>query len=179
MRKRKTTRRRKSNPTARGKRVVVRVNGRRGRRAAVRRRRNPSFDVGTLKDGAIVAVGSMATTFVRGMVPFSAGGTLGEVGLTFGVGWLLGEVAKRFINPSVGRLVTLGGVAAAASNALNAYNLTPQAIFAPKPPVKAVPAGAGDIVLLKGGQYDPYWGRTGGTPTGMRDIVAVPPMPRY
>jgi hypothetical protein len=182
MRKRKTSRRRKSNPTARGKKVFIRVNGRRGKRTTARRRRNPSAlgGLGLLKDGAVVAVGSMATTFARGLIPFSAGGAIGDAFITGLVGVGLGELAARFISQPVGKLVTLGGVAAAANTALTNYNLTPQAIFGPRPapaPVKAVPAGMRDIVALRAGAYDPYYGTT--PRVGMGDIVTRPPQPVY
>ena len=95
--KRRTIRRRKANPSSsRAKRVTVRVNGKRGHRTTPRRRSNPSslVGVGLLKEGTAAAIGSMATTFVRGLIPIQFGGAIGEAAITALVGIGLGELTK-------------------------------------------------------------------------------------
>jgi hypothetical protein len=75
---------------------------------------------------------------------------------------------------------TTVGVAAAAGNLLNNYGLTPQALLAPKPqPVAVVkkPNGMQDIVLLRPGSYDPYYGTT--PRLGLSDIVTRVPQATY
>lgn len=181
MRKRKSTRRRKANPAKTGtKRVSIKVNGRRGRRVgAVRRRRNPSAlsGLGVIQDGFYAALGGLGTVWVRSMVPIAFGGTLGDAAITAGVAIGLGELVGRFWNRNAGKMITLGGVTVAVTNALQGFNLTPQALFAPK--VVAVPAqkqaaGMGDIGLFKRTGYDAYYGSTvspGSMVNGMGDIT--------
>jgi len=173
MRKRKTTtaRRRKANPQRAGaKRVSIKVNGRRGRRTSVRRRRNPSAlsGLGVIQDGFFAALGGLGTVWVRSMVPFNFGGAIGDAAITAGVAIGLGELVARFLKkPQMGKMITLGGVTVAVTNALQGFNLTPQALFTPK--IVAVPKqanGMGDIGLFKRGSYDPYYGSS----VGMGDI---------
>lgn len=180
MRKRKTTtaRRRKANPTRAGaKRVSIKVNGRRGRRVgSVRRRRNPSAlsGLGVIQDGFFAALGGLGTVWVRSMVPFQFGGAIGDAAITAGVAIGLGELVARFLKkPQMGKMITLGGVTVAVTNALQGFNLTPQALFSPK--VVAVPkqaGGMGDIGLFKRTSYDGYYGSTvnPGSVAGMGDI---------
>lgn len=184
MKKRKSsTRRHHKNPSpAAHKRVTIRVNGKHTHRTTAHRRRNPSnlLGVGILKDGAFVAVGSALTTFARGFIPISFGGALGDAIITGLVGWGLGEVTSRVAGKEAGKMVTLGGVAAATQSLLTNYNLTPQAIFAPRPvAAPAGRAGVSDIVALPRGSSDPYWGTSpnlGGLRqrAGLNNIVAVP-----
>lgn len=174
MRKRKptTARRKKANPQhPKTRRVSIKVNPK-------KRRRNPSVHSGTglVKDALIAAAGGLSTSFVRSMVPVSIGGNIGNAAITAAVAYGLGEVAGRFISPAVGRLVAIGGASVAAAELLTSYNLTPQALFAPKPqpqPV-AAKAGVGDIVALPRGPSDSYYGSSVVLPRrGMNDIVAV------
>lgn len=185
MRKRKvshTTRRRKANPHSK-RRVTVRVNGRHHRKhhaVARRRRRNPSILAGTgvVKAAITASVGGLTTQFVRNLIPIQFGGAFGDAGITAGVAWLLGLAAGKFLGAETGKWVAVGGVTVAATNLLQSFNLTPQALLSPAP--KQVGGkGVGDIVALRGGQSDPYYGRTGGLPAGMRDIVGVAPSPAY
>jgi hypothetical protein len=183
MRKRKSSTRRRKNPSpAARKRVTIRVNGRRGRRTTTRRRRNPGLTGGfsTVTDAIYAAAGGMATTYVRSLIPFTAGGVVGDAAITAGVGFALGELIARFAGkPNIGKMVTLGGVAAAAGNLLNNYGLTPQALLAPKPQPVVVkkPNGMQDIVLLRPGSYDPYYGTT--PRVGLSDIVTRVPQATY
>lgn len=185
MRKRKSSTRRRKNPsTAARRKVTIRVNGKRGRRTTARRRRNPSglVGVGILKDGAFVAVGSALSTFARPFIPLSFGGALGDALLTGFLGWGFGELTATVLkNPNAGKMITLGGIAAGVNTLMQNYNLTPAAIFAPRP--VAVPAnavkGMNDIVALPRGSSDPYWGTSPNLAglrqrTGMNNIVAVP-----
>lgn len=182
MRKRKAatapTKRRKRNPSAgKTRRVSIKVNGR--KRAP--RRRNPSSlaGMGLITDAFYAAAGGLLTNFVRGMVPINFGGQLGEAAIQAGVAIGLGELTGRFWNRNAGKMVTLGGVTVAATNLLSGYGITPQALFSPKPAVKAVPAaataqGMGDIGLFpRFGAPDPYYG-SGVKLQGMGDIALRP-----
>lgn len=176
MRKRKatTTRRRKANPYKSGaKRVSIKVNGH--KRATFRRRRNPSAlrGLGVISDGFYAAVGGLSTLFVRGLVPIQMGGALGDAAITAGVAIGLGELVARFWNANAGKMFTLGGVTIAATNLLQGYGLTPQALLAPKvvavPPNAVKGNGMGDIGLFKQRSYDPYYGSA----VGLGDIATM------
>jgi hypothetical protein len=182
MRKRKpatTPKRRKRNPSAaKTRKVSIKVNGRKRYTA---KRRNPSTlaGMGLISDAFYAAAGGLLTAFVRGMVPLSFGGQLGDTAIQAGIAIGLGELTGRFWNRNAGKMVTLGGVTVAATNLLSGYGITPQALFSPKPVVKAVPAGAnaqgmGDIGLFQRfGNPDPYYG-SGVKLQGMGDIALRP-----
>lgn len=183
-RRKSTARRRKANPSHSAKRVVVRVNGRRGKRVNARRRRNPSFNFSILKDAGVAAIGSGLTTVVRSFVPINVGGALGDAGLTAAVAYGLGVLTDKFISGGHGKMITIGGVAVAVNNLLNNYGLAPQQLLAPRPQPVAVkvatPTGMQDIVALRAGTYDPYYGTTPRFgPVGMGDIVTRKPSPTY
>ena len=174
----KMQKKRKANPSSsHAKRVTVRVNGKRGHRTTARRRRsNPSslVGIGLLKEGTAAAFGSMATTFVRGLIPIQFGGAIGEAAITALVGIGLGELTNMVFksDKNIGKAVAIGGISAASSNLLTNYGLTPQALLAPRPQpvlVKKGVNGFGEIVSLRGGGNDPYWGAT----RGMGEIVTV------
>jgi hypothetical protein len=182
MRKRKTTRRhnKKANPSKR--RVSIKVNGHKRQSTARRRRHNPSTlaGLGLVKDGLYAAGGGLLTKWVRGLVPISFGGQLGDAAITFGVAIGLGEIVGRYVNREAGKMVALGGVTIAATQLLDTYGLTPQALLSRATPA-APPAmkGTSDIVALPRGGYDQYWGSTPNLSAapkraGVGNIVAVP-----
>ncbi len=181
MRKRKPasspTKRRKRNPsTGKTRRVSIKVNGRK----RYNRKRNPSTlaGMGLISDAFYAAAGGLLTAFVRGIVPISFGGAVGDAAIQAGVAIGLGELTGRFWNRNAGKMVTLGGVTVAATNLLSGYGLTPQALFAPKPVAKAAQPGAnaagmGDIgVFPRFGTPDPYYGTA--VRVGMGDIALRP-----
>lgn len=166
---------RKANPK---RRVTVRVANRHGahkmRHARKARRRNPSVfqGMGLIKDAAWAAVGGLGTTFARGFIPISLGGSVGDAAITAGVGYGLGVLAERFVGKEAGKMIAIGGLTVAVTQLLSAYNLTPQALLAPKPAPAPMKAGTGDIGVFQRGSYDPYYGsavRLG----GVSDIAAM------
>ena len=166
MRKRKaasTRRHKKANP--RHRRVTVRVNGRRGHNhVARRRRRNPGpfAGIGLLKDAAYAALGGAGTLAVRSMIPISFGGGLGEAAIIGGVAYGLGLVGEKLLSKEAGKMIAIGGFTVAVNSGLNAVGINLQSILSPspKPAVKAVGSGVGDIGVFPRGTYDPYYGST-------------------
>jgi len=166
MRKRKaasTRRHKKANP--RHRRVTVRVNGRRGHKhVARRRRRNPGpfAGMGLFKDAAYAALGGAGTLAVRSMIPISFGGGLGEAAIIGGVAYGLGLVGEKLLSKEAGKMIAIGGFTIAVNSGLNAVGINLQSILSPspKPAVKAVGSGVGDIGVFPRGTYDPYYGST-------------------
>jgi len=167
MRKRKaasTRRHKKANP--RHRRVTVRVNGRRGhhKHVARRRRRNPGPFAGMslFKDAAYAALGGAGTLAVRSMIPISFGGGLGEAAIIGGVAYGLGLVGEKLLSKEAGKMIAIGGFTVAVNSGLNAVGINLQSILSPspKPAVKAVGSGVGDIGVFPRGTYDPYYGST-------------------
>lgn len=175
--RRKSTakRHKKANPR---RRVTVRVANRHGghkvRHARRARRRNPSVfqGMGLIKDAAWAAVGGLGTTFARGFIPISIGGAVGDAGITAALGYGLGVLAEKFVGREAGKMIAIGGMTVAVTQLLSAFNLTPQALLAPKPTATPVKAGTGDIGVFPRGSYDPYYGSSVRL-AGVSDIAAM------
>ena len=155
------------------KRAPARLRGNPGRKRArrnPRRRRggflgfrNPTFNSGLIMEGIGLAAGSALTAFTVSLIPTSLGGTSMTADLirTGAAAWLLGELAKMFGMPRLGRVITLGGVALLGGKLI--YGLiipTATDVFKPKQPAAMPGKGMSAVVAVPSGQYDAYYGST-------------------
>lgn len=124
MRKRSSTRRstrRKLNP-ARGTRRYMGSRAAASLSRSMRRRRNPQFNLGLIREGLTLAAGGGLTQFVTGMIPPIGGpAPLADAARTAGVAYLLGMVADKFGMGRFSREITLGGMAVAGAKIINSF----------------------------------------------------------
>jgi hypothetical protein len=135
MRKRSTRRstRRKLNP-ARGTRRYMGSRAAASLSRSMRRRRNPQFSLGLIREGLTLAAGGGLTQFVTGMIPPIGGpAPLADAARTAGVAYLLGMVADKFGMGRFSREITLGGMAVAGAKIINSF-VVPAAsqVFSPR-----------------------------------------------
>lgn len=147
-----------------------------------RRRRNPSLNPGSLIENlAFAGLGAVATDVLYTFVPQVGGGQLVQLGIKGAVAYGTGVVAKKFfgVSDKHAEMIAIGGGVAVAKDAINGFVLpTIQGVIGPRPVAVAPSAapktlkGLGDMVTVRRGAYDPYYGST----PGFGDIVTRRPI---
>lgn len=128
------------------------------------RQRNPQLK-GLVFGALTAAAGAMLTKTVARIIPIPGMSGWMNIALQFGIAFLTGWLAERFVSPQTAQLMAIGGAAGAAHEAISMLLTQAGGIFSPNPTVTTVQTPAGELPAAVG-DYVEEW--------GMGDITTAP-----